>query len=149
MMSRVDDAVLALYEDARLREDLTDEEAAALYAWAKARLHALHAAAADDDAFQAAVSKVRGLFSSLNRVVGQRAYVTPEEHAAQLGKVGLIAQQLGMNAPTEPLLAQGADDSAAYLASLLSQIDGSAVTPTSSPAETTSTPENDEWTDIE
>ena len=120
-MMRADSALQALLETPGLREDLTDEEAAPLFAWAEAQLLAWDAAPLADDAFEAKADSLRGLISALSRAAGQHSYASAETHAAHLARASAEAQSLGLPALSDPVLAQstgGADFMQALLAQL-------------------------------
>jgi len=120
-MMRADSALQALLETPGLREDLTDEEAAPLFAWAEAQLLAWDAAGMADDAFEAKVDSLRALIGALSRVAGQRSYASVDAHAAQVACASAEAQSLGLPALSEPVLAQDAGG-ADYMQAVLAQL---------------------------
>jgi hypothetical protein len=154
-MSRAEDAVMALYEDASLRDDLVDDDAETLYRWAEAQIARLDAEFADDAAFDQAVAALRCILSGVNHVVGGRAFKTADEIDAEIAQIAESAEKIGRAVDPEqaPDLAQseeaafGGDalrsfsvgssaspfnDSAA-LAALLAWLDGGAETPADDP----------------
>lgn len=88
---------MALYEDASLRGDLFDEEAAPLLAWAEGEIARLDAEAADDGVFDARVDALRRLIKAIGRFVSLReggsvdaltlAFAAVIDHAAAVGCV--------------------------------------------------------------
>jgi hypothetical protein len=157
-MSRAEDAVMALYEDASLRDDLMDDDAETLYRWAEAQIARIDAESADDAAFEDAVSALRRVLSGVNHAIGERGVKTAEENRAALAQIADSAEKIGRavqldNAPdlTLPAPPEEAafgndmlrsfsiseptaplDDSAA-LAALLAWLDGNAETPADDP----------------
>lgn len=119
-MTRADLALQALIEDSGLREDLTDDEAAPLLAWAQAQLLAWDAADMDDASYEAQMSALRRLLRSLNQAVGQHSYASAQAHAEQLARASAEAQTLGLAALNEPTLAQA--QGGAYMQALLAQL---------------------------
>jgi hypothetical protein len=148
-MSRAEDAVLALYEDASLRDDLVDDDAETLYRWAEAQIARLDAAFADDAAFEQAVAALRRVLSGVNHLVGGRAFKTADEIDAEIAQIAASAAEIGRAVDPEqaPDLARaeeaafgddalrslsigGSDPSSdsAALAALLAWLDGGAET---------------------
>lgn len=70
-MSRAENAVMRLYEDASLRGDLTDEPADRLLKWAEDKLIALDETADDDAAFEAGAEAILASIKQVNRKVGE------------------------------------------------------------------------------
>ncbi len=110
-----------LYEDADLREDLTDDEAAPLFEWAAGIACGLDESHASDEDFEAATKQLRALIKNINRLVGQRSYATPDARQKQLEEVRAAAITIGLTPPDEPLTANAAD-STAYMSTLLAQM---------------------------
>jgi hypothetical protein len=142
MSARVEATIQRFYEDADLRDELTDDEAQHLLRWAETELSKVDAASADDATFEVAAGTLSSLIKSINRFIGRRGYTTPEEQAAAFAKISAHAQALGYPLPADAFTpsfeAQAATDNVAALQALLSQIESSA-----SPADvqTVSTPE--------
>jgi hypothetical protein len=86
-MSQLERAKEALYGDTTIRDELSDEEAKKLYAWAEARITELAAKHLDDEAFDAAWEELRKLLMRINRFVGRRGNMSAEEQGEYLGKV--------------------------------------------------------------
>ena len=143
MSARAEAAVQALYEDADLRDELTDEEAQPLYHWAEAQIAQLDASAADDAAFETSADALRRLLKTVNRFVGRRGYATPEEQAEVFAKIAEPAQALGFSMPPEQpatfVQAQAAVDNQTALKTLLDQLSGGAA---AAPAEAAPAPES-------
>jgi hypothetical protein len=124
-MTRAFDALQALLEDASLREDLTDDEAAPLFDWAADQLKRLDAQQADDAAFAAAVGAIRRLVKTMNWLVGQRSYADQDTLSGYLMKAAAAAQEAGLNPPTLPFSAQALperQDGAALMGDLLASM---------------------------
>ena len=94
-MSRAEDAVMALYEDASLRDDLMDDDAETLYHWAEAQIARIDAEFADDAAFEDAVSALRRVLSGVNHFIGERAVKSSDENAAALAQIADSAEKIG------------------------------------------------------
>lgn len=68
-MSRAEDALMRLYENPALRQDLTDAPAERLLQWAEARLAELDATAADEAAFAAGEEALLATLKGMNQAV--------------------------------------------------------------------------------
>jgi hypothetical protein len=130
MSARVESAVLRLYEDPGLRDELTDDEATPMLKWAEGEVARLDATSADDADFGTATAVLRKLLTAVNRFIGRRAYTTPEEQAAAMDKIAEHATTLGYAMPPERRAAfmqtQATADNLAALTALLAMVDGSA-----------------------
>ncbi len=84
-MSRAEDAVMRLYEDAALRGDLSDAPAERLLKWAEDKLMALDESASDDASFTSGERAIYAIIKDMNRSVenafsgmgGFSAYAAP------------------------------------------------------------------------
>ncbi len=157
-MSRAEDALMGLYEDASLRDELVDDDAETLYHWAEAQIARIDAEFVDDAAFEEAVSALRRVLDGVNHVIGERAVKTAEENNQALAQIADSAKKIGCNvrledAPdlTAPALSEEAafgDDALrsfsvgetaaplgdfAALAALLAWLDGGAEQPADDP----------------
>lgn len=94
-MSRAGDALQAFYEDAGLRDELTDEEAKPLFQWAEAELGKLDAQGADDAVFEEKVGELRRLLRGMNRLVGRRAEFATQADDGALTRLTEHANALG------------------------------------------------------
>jgi len=130
----------SLYEDADLREDLTDEEAAPLFEWASGMAHELEAAGANEEEFEAKTKQLRQLIKKVNRFVGQRSYVEADAHQQQLDDLRAAAQTLGLAPPDEPITASAAQPSA-YMGALLTQLKPEKAVPAQAAQQETPAPE--------
>jgi hypothetical protein len=92
-MSRADDALQALYEDASLRDELGDEEANTLLKWAAGELAKL--GDADESVFEEKTRELRRLLRGMNRFVGRRAEITAQADDTALLKLSEHANALG------------------------------------------------------
>lgn len=95
-MARMDDAIQQLYEDPKLREDLTDAEAEALFAWAEGEVRRLDAQHPDEDTFQAAVEALLATAGDLNAIVGRRG-ADGNAQVAHLDRLSQDAADAGLN----------------------------------------------------
>jgi hypothetical protein len=86
-MSQLDRAKEALYGDTTVRDELADDEAEKLFAWAEARIADLVAKNLADDAFDAAWEELRKLLMRINRFVGRRINMSAEEQSDYLTRV--------------------------------------------------------------
>ncbi|GEM_PF-1305631 len=111
-MSRIDAVLQRITEDTGWREDLTDSEAESLIAWAKNRLARLHTQAVDEADFEQGVAKLRALLPKINRFVGARASMSPEEQQALLDTLA-DATGLAHASPAQITTAAGAAKAAA------------------------------------
>lgn len=157
-MSRAEDALMGLYEDPSLRDELVDDDAETLYHWAEAQIARIDAESADDEAFEEAVSALRRVLDGVNHFIGERTFKSAEENEEALAQIADSAQKIGCpvrledapdlaaHSPTEEAAfgddvlrsfsvsesAAPLDDSAA-LAALLTWLDGGAEQPDADP----------------
>lgn len=94
-MSRVENALQAIYEDPGLRDELQDAEAEKLLKWAEAELTRLDASGADDAAFDEKMSELRRLLKGMNRLVGRRDQIGAQASDDALDKLAANANALG------------------------------------------------------
>ncbi|MBE2183595.1 MAG: hypothetical protein IAE89_09240 [Anaerolineae bacterium] len=120
-MSKTEAFTQSLYEDADLREDLTDAEAEPLFQWAGEVAHQLEESGVSEEEFESKTKQLRQLIKRANRFVGQRSYAGADVHQQQLADLRAAAQTLGLTPPDEPITAS-ADDSPAYMGALLAQM---------------------------
>ncbi len=128
-MSRLEEAIMRLYEDESLRGELTDAAADRLLRWAEDRLTALDAAAPDDAAFAAGERALIETLLGVNRDVGA-AFATAaaadfSAQAAPIDELALIDQLLADRdapAPAPELPIPGTDKSPSAAAALGMQI---------------------------
>jgi len=114
-----------LYEDTTARDELTDDEANVLLAWAEAQIDALAVRDLDDDAFDEAFGHLRGVLKNINRYTGGRTYKSADELTAILNQLAAEAQALGAKVQAEQLdipQAQAADDNIPLIRALTSLI---------------------------
>jgi hypothetical protein len=95
-MSRIDDAIEQLYSDPGLREDLTDAEADALFAWAESEIRRLDGLHDDEEAFAAAVEALLASTEDLNILVGRRTSADAQAQAARLDRLTADAADAGL-----------------------------------------------------
>ncbi|NDJ62459.1 MAG: hypothetical protein GYB67_15130 [Chloroflexi bacterium] len=94
-MSRAETATIQLYENTRVRDELTDTAAEPLLLWGEALVVRLDAQFPDDEAFDAQYTHLRKLMIQINRFVGKRAADSPEEHAERWQRVMEHTDALG------------------------------------------------------
>ncbi len=126
-MTRAEAFTQSLYEDANLREDLTDEEATPLFDWAAGIANSLDDSSATDEDFEQKTKQLRKVIKGVNRLVGQRSYAPADAHQQQLDDLRSAAQMMGITPPDEPIVAS-ADQSTAYMGALLAQMQLSTAT---------------------
>lgn len=94
----VQNAIMNLYDDASLTDELTDAPAQVLLKWAEAQIPDLAAQFPEDDTFDDALKTLRGLIKGINRLTGQRAVLSPEEQSETVDTLVARAQRLGYKA---------------------------------------------------
>lgn len=94
-MADAEQALRSLYEDPSLREDMTDDEAAALLEWGAAQISALAADSPDDAVFEARVQAFRTMLMNINRYIGLLSYAPPEQTQAALNEALAAAPAAG------------------------------------------------------
>jgi len=113
-VSRADALIQAFYEDADLRDALTDDEAEVLLRWAAGQAARLDAGGAEDAAFDALARELRRLIREINRFAGEGLYAPHEAQAEALTAIGQGAQAVGLSmlpsfsaqaAPADPMAA--------------------------------------------
>lgn len=123
MPVNIENAIMNLYDDSSLTDELTDQPAKALLQWAEAQIPALAAQFPEEDPFEGAMKSLRGLLKGINRLVGQRDTLLPDERTAALKALMERAQALGFQpvpegAPVIEAGAGGGDEQAHLLAYL-------------------------------
>jgi hypothetical protein len=98
-------ATSMLYEDASVREELTDDEAGPLLKWGEAQIAALAARALDDEAFDEQYEHLRKFMLRVNRLVGRRVGMSAEDQTEMLTKIGESAESLGAPIPADKIAA--------------------------------------------
>lgn len=133
-MSRAGDLVQAFYEDANLRDSLTDDEAEVLLKWAAGQANRLDAEGADDAAFDELAGQLRRLVKQINHYAGEGLYTPPDEQAPALAAIAENAQKIGLTAaPAFQAQAAPADPMAA-LTGILASFSASETAPAESVA---------------
>ena len=127
-----DRAIEALYEDAGIREELIDSEARILLQWGVKQIEALASKNLDDGQFDESFERLRHLLTLINRFIGQRAYLSPEEQRGRMQAIVEAAGALGYTIPVEltatRIEQQAAEDNEAALRALTAMIDGTVQT---------------------
>ncbi len=83
----VKDAIIRLYDDSSLTDELTDEPAKVLLKWAETQLPKLAERYTEEESFEDAFKTLRGLMKGINRLTGQRETLLPEEKQEALQKM--------------------------------------------------------------
>ncbi|MFN8531600.1 MAG: hypothetical protein U0670_23595 [Anaerolineae bacterium] len=91
-MTRIEDAIQQISEDIGWREDLIDSEADAVMKWVESKLAQADAQATTGHDFHARVQAIRDLLTHINRFVGKRPALTPEEQQSMLDRMADSAQ---------------------------------------------------------
>lgn len=134
-MSQADRAIESLYEDANLREELVDSEARLLLQWGEQRIGDLARRNLPDAQFDEALDHLRQLLKRINRYIGRRATMTPDEQQSWLSRIVESANALGYNVTVEQMSmdfqAQGVADNHAALSALMATIDTANAAPIS------------------
>lgn len=95
-MSFAEQAIQDLYDNASLRESLTDDEAQLLYDWASAEIQRQEAASAgDEEAFEGRSKQVRRVMKQVNKFVEGREAADPDLLTEVLAKLVEDASALG------------------------------------------------------
>ena len=137
-MTRVQNAIQRIYEDADLRDELTDEEAAQMLKWAESELSRLDAAGADDAAFEAKLDTLLSLLKKMNRFAGRQGQLSAQADAQSndqaTGNIAALAAELGHSADAAQVAAAGTGDPSSTLTGLIGLLSGAStalVTPVS------------------
>jgi len=131
-MNRADNTIQGMYEDMRLRESMTDDEANTLFGWAESEIVRLDTTHTDDDTFYVAVDALFDTLAGIDGFVGARAVdseattmnaqTVRETFAPQLEKIAQLAGSAGYAVDGDGLKAWAAahhlDDNVAAIQSL-------------------------------
>lgn len=118
-------AVAALYDEADLRDELTDLEAQAVLIWAELQIDCWAEAGLSDLVFDARIASLFELLKAINRFGGRRLGATPEVLRALLDDVATAAPPAGLALAPAVMVAftqahQGLPDELPRLLGLLS-----------------------------
>jgi hypothetical protein len=119
-MSRAEDALMRLYEDADLRDELTDDEAEKLFKWAEAELTRLDAAAPDDAAFETQADTLMKLLKQMNRYAGRQGQLSAQGATEAPDKIAALASELGHTSDATHIAAVATGDPATTIEALTS-----------------------------
>jgi hypothetical protein len=125
-MSRTQDALLRLYENADLRDELTDDEAETLLKWAEAELARIDAASPDDAGFEAQAETLTSLLKRMNRFAGRQGQISAQGVDPAPTNIAGLATELGHPASPEQIAATGTGDPASTIAALTALMSASA-----------------------
>lgn len=127
-MTSAEDALQRLYEDTGWREDLTDIEADALLKWAENRLTGVSAQSADSsDDFERRVDAVRRTLTTINKFVGRRANLTPEEQQTALDEAAALMNVTSIKPEqvvTQGFRSQAVDDNLPIIGAITTWLEG-------------------------
>ncbi|MGQ9887174.1 MAG: hypothetical protein ACUVSX_01675 [Aggregatilineales bacterium] len=90
--------VQSLYEEADVRDELTDDEAQALLQWAEEQVGRLAEQELDDEAFEAALAHLKRLMRSMNRFAARLPDLAVADQQAMLEKMQVSASAIGLTA---------------------------------------------------
>lgn len=119
-MSRAENALMRLYEDADLRDELTDDEAEQMLKWAESELARLDASGVDDAAFESQVDTLLSMLKKINRFAGRQGQLTSQANDQTPGNIAALATELGHAASAEQVVAAGTGDPSGTLTALIS-----------------------------
>lgn len=94
-MPDVESAIIRLYDDSSLTDELTDEPASALLQWGETRLAQMANTITDDTAFEDQFMALRQLLKSASRFTARRHALPAEEQTDYLQKILETAKTLG------------------------------------------------------
>ncbi|MBC7870750.1 MAG: hypothetical protein H7Y09_07905 [Chitinophagaceae bacterium] len=97
----VKDAIIRLYDDSSLTDELTDEPAKVLLKWAETQLPKLAERYYEEETFEDAFKTLRGLMKGMGRLTGQRETMLPEEQQEALQKMFDRSTQLDYKATAD------------------------------------------------
>lgn len=90
--------VQSLYEEADVRDELTDDEAQALFQWAEEQVNRLANQELDDAAFETALTHLKRLIRNMNRFAARLPDLNAEDQQAMLAKMRVSASAIGLTA---------------------------------------------------
>lgn len=125
-MSRAQDALQRIYENADLRDELTDDEADAMLKWAEAELARIDAANPDDAGFEAQAETLTSLLKRMNRFAGRQGQNSAQGVDPAPSNIAGLATELGHPASPEQIAATGTGDPASTIAALTALMSASA-----------------------
>lgn len=118
-MSRAENALMRLYEDADLRGELTDDEADQMLKWAEGELTRLDASGVDDSAFESQVETLLNMLKKINRFAGRQGQFSAQANDQTPAAIAALATELGHPASTEQVAAAGTGDPSGTLTALI------------------------------
>lgn len=96
-------AVVQMYEDTSVRDELTDEEAKPFLKWAETEIDKLAARELDDEMFDEAYNVLRRLLVRINRFTARRVDMAVEEQQDYLIKFVELAGEHGVTLNPEQI----------------------------------------------
>ncbi len=88
--------VQSLYEEADVRDELTDDEAQALLQWAEEQVARLAEQELDDEAFETALAHLKRLMRGMNRFAARLPDLAAADQQAMLEKMQVSASAIGL-----------------------------------------------------
>lgn len=129
-MSRVENALMSLYESSAVRDELTDDEAQALLSWAEGEINRIDQTSASDDVFAAQVDTLLSLLKQMNRYAGRQGQFGAQGADVIPQKIAELAGEIGMQADTTQVTSAGTGDPASTVAALTALLSGQTAAPT-------------------
>lgn len=108
-MVDAESAMMRLYENETLTENLTDDAAQTLLRWAEAQIMALAENNEDETAFEELFTTLRRLTRTMNTFAGLAAHMEPVKQQTYMQEIKDLAAQLGFTIMDEPFSAYNAD----------------------------------------
>jgi hypothetical protein len=131
-MTRVQNAIQRIYEDADLRDELTDDEAAQMLKWAEGELSRLDASGAEDAAFEAKLDALLSLLRKMNRFAGRQGQLSAQADAQSndqaTGSIAALASELGHPADAAQVAAAGTGDPSGTITALIALLSSASTT---------------------
>ncbi len=90
-------AIMRIYDDSALTEDLQDEDANVLLKWSEKAVGALARRDMDDETFDGQFKTLRRLIKRVNTFVGEFANMDEPERAERVAKIAESAREIGFN----------------------------------------------------
>lgn len=118
-MSRAENALMRLYEDADLRDELTDDEANQMLKWAEGELTRLDMSGVDDATFELQVDTLLSMLKKINRFAGRQGQLSPQANDQTPSSIAALATELGHSASAEQVAAAGTGDPSGTLTALI------------------------------
>ncbi len=109
-MSRADDAQMRLYENTRIRDELTDDQAEKLLQWAEAEITRLDESGMNDEEFAAKIDALMDMLTDVNRFAGRQGQASAQGVSEYPASIAAQADQLGFPLSADQISAAGTGD---------------------------------------